>query len=435
MNNKIQIKRSDGNSLPTGLMAGELAWSDNNASAGGGGAAGYLWIGDAGTNIAQHKIGGPGWGLELLDGTTLTTSAGGVSPQLDATVAQFDDSNKIATTAYVDLAVANAEPAMDDISDATIDANTLADADLIIWNASASNPNGGTGMWENKPMSGHVSLSANGGTIVTNVQDGAVTLGTQTVGPYVSTMIAGDNIDISGEGGEAASVTVKLSDHVTIAGNLTVSGATTTVESSTVSVTDPVFVVGDDTLGDSTDRGISFKWNDDDVNANAGAGNTKEGFFGYDKTDGKFKYIMDASNNNEQFTGVTLGDAAFNEINGKLMDSNQDNIAQVGTITNGAWQSVTKIGEAYGGTNIDTSNGNGNSDGVATVTAGGWSVEANLDVGYGGTGLSTLESNALMVGNGAGAVTMISTTGHNGKLLRVESGVPTWSDTLDAGTW
>ena len=425
MNNKIQIKRSNGNSLPVGLMAGELAWSDNNASAGGGGANGFLWIGDAGTNIAQYKIGGPGWGLELLDGTTLTTSAGGVSPQLDATVAQFDNSNKIATTAYVDLAVANAEPAMDDISDATI-ANE-ADADLIIWNDSATNPNGGTGMWENKPISGHVSLSANGGTIVTNVQDGAVTLGTQTVGPYVSTMIAGDNIDISGEGGEAARVTVKLSDHVTIAGNLTVSGATTTVESSTVSVTDPVFVVGDDSLGDSTDRGISFKWNDDDNAANGGLGNTKEGFFGYDKTDGKFKYIMDATNSSEQFTGATLGNAAFNEINGKLMDSNQDNIAQVGTITNGAWQSVTKIGQAYGGTNIDTSIGNGKDAGVATVTGGVWDIDSNLAVGYGGTGLSTLESNALMVGNGAGAVTMISTLNSNGKLLRVEAGAVSYT--------
>tara|TARA_B110000495_G_scaffold68764_1_gene58695 strand:+ start:4220 stop:5512 length:1293 start_codon:yes stop_codon:yes gene_type:complete len=430
MNNKIQIKRSDGNSLPTGLMAGELAWSDNNASAGGGGAAGYLWIGDAGTNIAQHKIGGPGWGLELLDSTTLTTGLS--SPSLDANPAQFDRSLKIATTEYVDVAVENAEPAMDDISDAVM--TGLADADMMIWDATATNPNGGTGMWKNRPISGHVSLASDGSTIVTNVQDGAVTLGTQTVGPYVRTMVAGDNIVIAGEGGEDASVTVSLAEHVVIAGNLTVSGATTTVESSTVSVTDPVFVIGGDAISDSTDRGIEFKWNDDDASANSGDGNTKTGFFGYDKTDGKFKYIMDASNSSETFSGV-LGDAAFLNIEGKLVDSNQDNIAQVGTITNGAWQSVTKIGEAYGGTNIDTSNGNGNSDGVATVTAGGWSVEANLDVGYGGTGLSTLESNALMVGNGAGAVTMISTVGNNGKLLRVEAGVPTWSDTLDAGTW
>lgn len=434
MNNKIQIKRSDGNTAPTGLMAGELAWSDNDATGtGAGGAVGFLYIGDVKTGgSVRRKIGGPGWGLELLDGTTLTTSSGGVSPNLDATVSQGDRSLKIATTEYVDIAVENAEPAMNDISDATM--TNEADADLIVWNASASNPAGGTGMWENKPISGHVSLSANGNTVVTNVQDGAVTLGTQTQGAYVGTMTAGDNISITGQGGEDANVTVSLAEHVTIAGNLTVSGTTTTVESSTVSVTDPVFVVGGDVINDTTDRGISFKWNDDDSNANNGAGNTKEGFFGYDKTDGKFKYIKDASNNSEQFTG-TLGDVAFGEINGKLVDGNQDNITQLGTITAGVWNSSTKIGQAYGGTNLDTSAGGANDAGVATVTGGTWSIDDNLAVGYGGTGLSTLESNALMVGNGAGAVTMISTTGHNGKLLRVEAGVPTWSDTLDAGTW
>lgn len=430
MNNKIQIRRSPGSSNPTGLLAGELAWSDNNPVTGAGGETnGYLYIGDvrstANGGTAIHKIGGPGWGLDLLDSTTLTTGLS--SPSLDASPTQLDGSLKIATTSYVDTAVTNATPAMNDISDATI-ANE-ADADLIIWNDSNS-------AWENKPLGGHITITAAGVANVGNVQDGIVTLGTKTSGAYVETLTAGDNIVITGQGGESANATISLAQDVVVAGTLTVSGTTTTVSSSTVSVVDPVFIVGDDTLGDTTDRGISFKWNDDDTTANGGLGNERVGFFGYDKSDGKFKYIEDSSNTSEVFTSRTgvLGNAAFAEIDGTLQTASQTNVTELGTITVGTWNG-TKIQNTHGGTGIDTSLGNGNDDGVATVSSGTWSVEANLDVGFGGTGLSTIETNALLVGNGAGNMGVLSTLNSNGKILRVESGVATWSDTIDAGTF
>ena len=430
MNNKIQIRRSPGASNPTGLLAGELAWSDNNAVTGAGGETnGYLYIGDvrsvANGGTAIHKIGGPGWGLDLLDAPLLTSNNG--TPSLDASPGQFDGSLAIATTQYVDTAVANAAPAMNDISDATI-ANEL-DADMILWNDSNS-------AWENKPLGGHVTVTAAGVANVNNVQDGIVTLGTKTSGAYVETLTAGDNIVITGQGGESANANISLSENVVIAGTLTVSGTTTTVSSSTVSVTDPVFIVGDDTLGDSTDRGISFKWNDDDNTANGGLGNERVGFFGYDKSDGKFKYIEDSSNSNEVFTSRTgdLGNVAFGEIDGTLQTASQPQITGLGTITVGTWNG-TRIQNTHGGTGIDTSVGQGNDDGVAIVASGNWSVESNLDVGFGGTGLSTIESNALLVGNGAGNMGVLSTLNSNGKILRVESGVATWSDTIDAGTF
>jgi len=418
-NNRIQIKRNDGQATPSGLLAGELAWSDNNASTGGGGAAGYLYIGDvrsvANGGTAIHKIGGPGWGTELLTDTTLLGT-----PLITTTPAADDNSLKIASTAYVDRQVSNAAPAMNDISDATVASET--DADLLVWNDSNS-------AWENKALSGHVAITAAGVATVSNVADGIVTLGTKTSGAYVSTVAAGDNITITGAGGEGSTPSIALSNNVTIAGNLTVSGTTTTVESSTVSVSDPVFVVGGDVINDTTDRGISFKWNDDDSTANAGAGNTKEGFFGYDKTDGKFKYIMDASNSSEQFSG-TLGDAAFGDIEGTLTTASQPNITGVGTIATGVWNG-TAIPQTHGGTGGDSSSASG----VAVVTTGNWTYESNLDVGFGGTGLSTIEANAIVLGNGAGNMTVVSSTGNNGKVLRVESGVPTWSDTIDAGTF
>ena len=73
MANNIQIKRKGDQSTPTGLLAGELAWSDNNAVSGNGGGAGFLYIGDLTTGAAvNRKIGGPGWGLELLADSSLT---------------------------------------------------------------------------------------------------------------------------------------------------------------------------------------------------------------------------------------------------------------------------------------------------------------------------------------------------------------------------
>ena len=69
MANTIQIKRSSANVAAAGLAKGELAWVDH----GTGGAAGILYIGDmTGAGAAVRKIGGPGWGLELLNNTALT---------------------------------------------------------------------------------------------------------------------------------------------------------------------------------------------------------------------------------------------------------------------------------------------------------------------------------------------------------------------------
>ena len=98
MANNIQIKRKGDQSAPTGLLAGELAWSDNNAVSGNGGGAGFLYIGDLTTGTAvNRKIGGPGWGLEILDDSTLTGT-----PTVP-TVATSDDSLSVANTEWTRL--------------------------------------------------------------------------------------------------------------------------------------------------------------------------------------------------------------------------------------------------------------------------------------------------------------------------------------------
>jgi hypothetical protein len=86
--------------------------------------------------------------------------------------------------------------------------------------------------------------------------------------------------------------------------NLTVNGTTTTVDSTIVTIADPVFQIGDDAVDDNKDRGISFIYND---------GGSKEGFFGYHDSTGKFIYIPDSTNTSEVFTG-TAGDSLWGDI-------------------------------------------------------------------------------------------------------------------------
>ena len=509
MANNIQIKRKGDQSVPTGLLAGELAWSDNNAVSGNGGGAGYLYIGDLTTGTAVNRtIGGPGWGLDLLNDSTLTgtptaptvadtddstsvattawanlwkllvlddtaltgvptaptvataddstkiattawanlwgvtlldnsvltgnptaptaspgdndtsvattayTDAAVAAHTTAATVAQLDNSTLLATTAYVDLAVANAAiDFLTDIGDVTI-TNAL-DGDVILWDSVTS-------QWKNQTMSGHVSIDETGSTVVTNVAANAVALGSQTTGAYVATIAAGDNITVTGSGAESAAATIALSNNVTIAGNLTVQGVTTQVDSTTVSVADPVFVIGEaGVTNDGKDRGIEFNYYDEEA---------RKGFFGWDDSAASFTFIGDATNTNEVFSG-SPGDIIVGNITGTIITPSQTNITGLGTIGTGVWNS-TAIAPLYGGTGGDSSGASG----VAVVTGGTWSYEGNLDVSLGGTGLSTVATDGILLGAGAGNMTVLA-PGAEGQNMRIVGGSPVWSDVIDGSTW
>jgi hypothetical protein len=87
--------------------------------------------------------------------------------------------------------------------------------------------------------------------------------------------------------------------NVIVTGNLTVNGTTTTINSTVTTVDDPVFTVGGDTApatDDAKDKGIEFRWH----NGTA----AKLGFFGYDRSTGKFTFIPDATNTSEVFSGT-----------------------------------------------------------------------------------------------------------------------------------
>lgn len=402
MANTIQIRRSSANAAPASLAKGELAWVDH----GTGGAAGILYVGDmTSAGAVVRKIGGQGYIDEILNNTPLT----GVPTA--PTAAPGTNTTQLATTAFVDAAVlANAVP----ISQASdTDISNPAAAHVLIYD--------GVDTWDNKALSGDVSIDKDGVVNVNSVQANSIALGTDTTGNYVATITGTANeIEVTNSGVEQAAVQIGLPNDVTISGNLTVQGTTTTVDSTTVSIADAIFVMGQNAADDNKDRGIEFKYHD--------GTSAKVGFFGYDDSDGKFKYIPDGTNTSEVYAGA-LGDAAFGNIDGTLQTASQTNITGLGTITVGTWNADI-IGPAFGGTGQDSSSWNG----VATISGGTWSNQSEMPVELGGTGLQSVTANAILVGDGTNDMTVLA-VGTEGQMLRVESGAPAWSDALDGGTF
>ena len=94
---------------------------------------------------------------------------------------------------------------------------------------------------------------------------------------------------------------------VQVRGDLQVDGTTTTVNSTVVTIDDPIFTLGGDTApiaDDNKDRGIEFKYYD---------AQARLGFFGWDEDYqnsnlwphiGGFRFLYNATNTNEVFTGT-----------------------------------------------------------------------------------------------------------------------------------
>ena len=403
MANTIQIKRSSANAAPTGLAKGELAWVDH----GTGGGEGVLYIGDmTSAGAVVRTIGGTGTSAfadDILNNTPLT----GVPTA--PTAATTTSTTQLATTAFVQQELlANTNP----ISQASdTDIVNPSTAQVLIYD--------GTNSWDNKSLSGDVSIGADGTATVNGVAANAVALGTDTTGNYVATLSNVDNnLNIQSSGTESAAVQIDLSSNVTISGNLTVQGSTTTVDSTVVTVADPIFTLGAN-AADSKDRGVAMKY---------GAA-AKFSWMGMDDTDKKFKFIEDATNTGEVMTG-SLGDAAFGSIDGTLTTASQTAITGLGTITAGTWNADI-ITSTYGGFGIDTSS----STGVGTVSGGTWSVQSEMPVTLGGTGLQAVTAEGILVGAGTADMTVLTIGSAGQKLMVSSGGAPVWSDEVDGGTW
>ena len=145
---------------------------------------------------------------------------------------------------------------------------------------------------------------------------------------------------------------------VVIEGNLTVNGVQTTVNSTTVTVDDPVFTLAGDTApvsNDGLDKGIEFRWYDTAA---------KVGFFGYDLSDNRFKFIEDSTESGGAYSGtvsnVQFGNAKLKSItldttgagyaqNGILTTDSSDNVIYKTSATEGHVMQVNSSGVPFFG--------------------------------------------------------------------------------------
>ena len=277
--NTLQVKRSstyNSNSDPSSLAYGELAWSNNNEK---------LFVGKQtdsnGTTNPFH--------LSTLkdiiagNGIAKSVQSGDADNRVTVSVASTIAGDGLGYSSGV-VSVNVDDSSIETNSDAIrVKASGITNAMLAgsIANAKLVNPDFSVTDGSN------ASDIALGGTLtfagVTNETDVSQNSGTVTVGIVSNPTLTGN---------------------VTVTGNLQVDGTTTTVNSTTVTIDDPIFTLGGDGNGtnDDKDRGVEFKWHN--------GSSAKVGFFGMDDTDNVFKYIPDATNTSEVFSG-SVGNAEF----------------------------------------------------------------------------------------------------------------------------
>lgn len=94
-------------------------------------------------------------------------------------------------------------------------------------------------------------------------------------------------------------ITINVGDKVVVNGNLEVNGTRTEIVSTVVSIKDPIFTLGGSSaavVDDNKDRGIEFHYHT--------GTEARLGWFGFDDTDYRWKYLVQATNANEVLTGV-----------------------------------------------------------------------------------------------------------------------------------
>ena len=141
-----------------------------------------------------------------------------------------------------------------------------------------------------------------------------------------------------------------------ITGNLTVNGTTTTVNATTITVDDPVLTLGGDTApssDDNKDRGIEFRYFD--VSA-------KSGFFGWDDSFSGYRFLENATNSSEIFSGtdariyagrlnLTTGTTSTTSTSGALIVTGGVGISE--NLNVGGNTTLTGLLDANGGATID----------------------------------------------------------------------------------
>jgi hypothetical protein len=351
--NTIRIKRSTGSSAPTSLANAEIAFSEGNAvlhyGTGTGGAGGSA------TSIIA--IGGAGAFTTLSTAQTISgnkTFTGNVdltgAVATATTQTSSDSSTKVATTAFVQSAIAG------------FGAGTVSSVALSL----------PTALFDvtGSPVTTSGTLTATLDNQTANYVFAGPTSGGAAT-PGFRALVASDLPDMSGSYLPISGGTI--TSNLTISGDLTVNGTTTTINSTTLSVDDKNVVLGDiasptDTTADG--GGITLKGATDKTFSWSNATDSWTSSEDIDVASGKVYRVNG--------TTVLSGSALGTGITGSSLTS-------VGTLTSGVWNAST-IGVAFGGTGATSLTGYLVGNGTSAFTAS--ATIPNTDI----TGLGTLST-------------------------------------------
>jgi hypothetical protein len=150
-------------------------------------------------------------------------------------------------------------------------------------------------------LSSDAELQYNPSTNALSVGTGNITANSVRIGNAANTIdTSSGNLTLDSTGGQ-----INLNDNVVVQGNLTVQGTTLTVDSTITTIVDPVIVLGSgvggthSTADNNQDRGIEFRYSN--------SGTAVTGFFGFQDTDFKFKYIPNATLSGTNVYSGTVG--------------------------------------------------------------------------------------------------------------------------------
>ena len=179
---------------------------------------------------------------------------------------------------------------------------------------------------------------------------------------------------------------ITTSNNLIVTGNFTVNGTTTTVNTETMAVEDPLLALATgNNAADAIDIGLYGLYD-------TGGTDKYSGLFRDANDSGKWKLFKDLQA--APTTTVNTGGTGY----------------AAGTLV----------------ASIESSS--------ATITGGTITGITDLAVADGGTGRSSFTSNGLLYGNGTGGVNA-TTAGADGYILISNSGTPTWSASIDGGTF